>query len=108
VGAGGPPIETDRGWLHVYHGATAESRYALGVMLFALDDPSTLLARSREPVMEASAPYEASGFFKNVVFTNGHVVSGDELLVYYGAADQIICGARFSIARLLGSLGTGA
>jgi beta-1,2-mannobiose phosphorylase / 1,2-beta-oligomannan phosphorylase len=108
VGAGGPPIATDRGWLDVYHGATPESRYSLGAMLFDRDDPGRLLARSVDPVMTASAPYEASGFFKNVVFTNGHVVSGDTLIVYYGAADQVICGATFSIDRLLRSLETGA
>ena len=54
--------------------------------------------------MEASAPYERSGFFNNVVFTNGHVVEGDIMTVYYGAADRVICGARFSIRELLASL----
>ncbi len=104
VGAGGPPIETGRGWLHVYHGATPENRYSLGVMLFDREDPSRLLARSEDPVMEATAPYERSGFLSHVVFTNGHVVSGDTLTVYYGAADRVICGATFSVAELLDSL----
>lgn len=108
VGAGGPPIPTDRGWLHVYHGATADHRYALGAMLLDRDDPARMLARSVEPIMEATAPYEANGFFSHVVFTNGHVVAGDTLTVYYGAADQVICGAAFSIARVLDSLGNEA
>ncbi len=105
IGAGGPPIPTERGWLEVYHGATPDHRYALGGMLFDRDDPARLLARSVDPVMEATARYEADGFLANVVFTNGHVVSGDRLTVYYGAADHVICAADFSIAGLLESLG---
>ena len=42
--------------------------------------------------MEPIAPYEQTGFFGNVVFTNGHVVRGDEVTVYYGASDEVICG----------------
>ncbi len=105
VGAGGPPIETGSGWLHIYHGATPQSRYCLGAMLFAIEDPGVLLARSVDAIMEPVMAYETEGFFSNVVFTNGHVVSGDEITVYYGASDEVICGVRFSIRRLLESLG---
>jgi predicted GH43/DUF377 family glycosyl hydrolase len=45
--------------------------------------------------------YELSGFFGFVVFTNGHIVNGDELTIYYGAADEFVCGAKFSIAEIL-------
>ena len=48
--------------------------------------------------------YELSGFFGYVVFTNGHIVEGDELTVYYGAADEFVCGAKFSIAAILSAL----
>jgi predicted GH43/DUF377 family glycosyl hydrolase len=54
--------------------------------------------------MEPLAPYERAGFFGNVVFTNGHLVDGDELSVYYGASDSVICGAKFSIAEILDTL----
>jgi predicted GH43/DUF377 family glycosyl hydrolase len=39
-----------------------------------------------------------------VVFTNGHVVDGDKLTVYYGAADEFVCGAEFSIKEILSTL----
>ena len=45
--------------------------------------------------------YELSGFFGHVVFTNGHVVDGDELTIYYGAADEFVCAASFSINKIL-------
>ena len=54
--------------------------------------------------MEPLAEYEQTGFFGNVVFTNGHVVDGDKLTVYYGASDSVICGAHFSIREILASL----
>jgi predicted GH43/DUF377 family glycosyl hydrolase len=54
--------------------------------------------------MEPIAEYEKVGFFGNVVFTNGHLVDGDALTIYYGASDSVICGARFSIVEILQTL----
>jgi beta-1,2-mannobiose phosphorylase / 1,2-beta-oligomannan phosphorylase len=104
VGAGAAPIRTEAGWLEIYHGADENSRYCLGALLLDLDEPWKVLARSREPIMEPVAAYEKVGFFGNVVFTNGHVVDGDELTVYYGASDSVICAARFSIRAILATL----
>jgi beta-1,2-mannobiose phosphorylase / 1,2-beta-oligomannan phosphorylase len=104
IGAGAAPICTDDGWLEVYHGADHNHRYCLGAMLLDIHDPSKVLARSIKPIMEPSADYERTGFFGNVVFNNGNVVRGDELIVYYGAADSVSCGARFSIQEILKTL----
>ena len=54
--------------------------------------------------MEPIADYERTGFFGNVVFTNGHVVDGDTVTLYYGASDSVICGARLSIQDVLQTL----
>jgi predicted GH43/DUF377 family glycosyl hydrolase len=105
VGAGAAPIRTGEGWLEIYHGATPEHRYCLGLLLLDLHEPWRVLARSREPIMEPLLEYEQKGFFGNVVFTNGHIVRGDEVTVYYGASDSVICGARFSLEELLASVG---
>jgi predicted GH43/DUF377 family glycosyl hydrolase len=105
IGAGAAPIKTDKGWLEIYHGANDDSRYCLGALLLDLDDPSKVIARSEQPIMEPLEEYEQQGFFGNVVFTNGHTVSGDEVTVYYGASDTVICGAQFSICEILASLG---
>lgn len=104
VGAGAAPIKTDEGWLQIYHGANADHRYCLGALLLDLNDPSKVLARSVEPIMEPIAEYEKTGFFGNVVFTNGHYVDGDKLRIYYGASDEVICGADFSISEILNTL----
>lgn len=104
VGAGAAPIRTPRGWLAIYHGADAQSRYCLGALLLDLADPSKVIARSEEPIMEPLAAYEQQGFFGEVVFTNGHLVDGDRVSIYYGASDHVICGAEFSIDEIMASL----
>jgi predicted GH43/DUF377 family glycosyl hydrolase len=104
IGAGAAPIRTAEGWLEIYHGANSENRYCLGALLLDLREPWKVLARSREPIMEPIAEYERSGFFGKVVFTNGHLVDGDRLTLYYGAADSVICAAHLSIAEILASL----
>jgi predicted GH43/DUF377 family glycosyl hydrolase len=54
--------------------------------------------------MEPLEDYELKGFFGNVVFTNGHIITGDTIHMYYGASDEVICGADFSIQEILSSL----
>jgi len=104
IGAGAAPIRTPKGWLEIYHGCDAKSRYCLGALLLDLDDPTRVLARSADPIMEPSADYERAGFFGSVVFTNGHVVDGDTITLYYGASDSVICGATLSLDGILRTL----
>ena len=104
VGAGASPIRTKEGWLEIYHGANENHRYCLGALLLDLNDPSKVLARSADPIMEPTAEYEKTGFFGNVVFTNGHIVDGDQVTIYYGASDEVICAARLSISEILSTL----
>lgn len=102
VGSGAAPIKTDKGWLAIYHGANTEHFYCLGAFLLDLNNPEIVLARTDEPIMIPKEDYEIHGFFGKVVFTNGHVLhdDGDTLTVYYGAADEFICGANFSINEI--------
>jgi len=104
LGAGAAPIKTEKGWLMIYHGATRENRYCLGLILLDLKDPSIVIARSEDPIMEPTAAYEKTGFFGEVIFTNGHIVKGDQIQMYYGAADEVIGLATFSIKEILKTL----
>lgn len=104
VGAGAAPIKTAKGWLEIYHGANKDHKYCLGALLLDLKDPSKVLARSYHPIMEPSEPYELNGFFGNVIFTNGQLVNGDEITLYYGASDEVICGATLSVEEILSDL----
>lgn len=104
VGAGAAPIKTAKGWLEIYHGANESHRYCLGAFLMDLNDPTKVIGQTDEPIMQPEETYELSGFFGQVVFTNGHLVNGDELTIYYGAADEFVCAAKFSIQHILSQI----
>lgn len=104
IGAGAAPVKTTEGWLEIYHGANSDNRYCLGALLLDLKDPSNVIARLEDPIMEPEMDYEKTGFFGNVVFTNGHIVQDDTITIYYGASDEVICGATFSIKEILNLL----
>lgn len=104
IGGGAIPIKTDRGWLTIYHGATKDDVYCLGVVLLDLDDPRKVIARGAEPLLKPEAVYETSGFMKNVVFTCGALHGGDIVSVYYGASDEVMARADFSMKDILASL----
>ncbi|MDR6844729.1 glycoside hydrolase family 130 protein [Flavobacterium granuli] len=106
IGAGASPIKTRKGWLSIYHGANQNSQYCLGAFLMDLEDPSKILARTEETIMVPTEKYELTGFFGNVVFTNGHVVNlkEDTVTIYYGASDEFVCCAEFSIKEIFSLL----
>lgn len=104
IGPGAAPVRTGSGWLEIYHGVDDDGRYCLGALLLDIDDPTRVLARSDEPIMEPIMEYEQKGFFGNVVFTNGHVRDGDRITLYYGASDTVVCGAYLSIKAILAQL----
>jgi predicted GH43/DUF377 family glycosyl hydrolase len=106
IGAGASPIKTDKGWLSIYHGANQNHQYCLGAFLMHLENPSKVIARTKDPIMVPTENYELTGFFGNVVFTNGHIVNpdGDTVTVYYGASDEFVCGAEFSIKEIFSLL----
>lgn len=104
VGGGAVPFLTDRGWLEIYHAATPENHYCLGAMLLDAEHPEKLLAKTTQPILAPEAPYETSGFMKNVVFTCGALVDGDRVSVYYGASDEVMAGADLSLAEIMDAL----
>ncbi len=103
IGCGPSPIKTGKGWLSLYHGSDNRNYY-MGAALHDLEDPRKVIARSETPFLSPEAEYEKHGFYNNVVFCNGCVVRGDEILVYYGAADAFTAGCKVKISEILASL----
>lgn len=101
VGSAGPPIEINEGWLFIYHGVDYDYVYRLGTLLIDKDNPENILYRSEKPILEPSEEYERFGKVPNVVFSCGSVLLDDKLLVYYGGADSVVCGAEFDLGELL-------
>lgn len=104
IGAGPPPIKTDRGWLLFYHGVDENHVYRCGAALLDLDDPTKVIGRLRYPILEPKEYYEKEGVVPNVVFPTGAVVINGEIFVYYGAADKYCCVAVVDINELLDAL----
>jgi len=90
IGAAGPPIELDDGWLLIYHGVDYKKTYRLGAAIFDREDPEKVIYRSKAPILEPTEEYECSGLVPNVVFSCGAILLGGELLIYYGCADTVI------------------
>jgi predicted GH43/DUF377 family glycosyl hydrolase len=109
VGLSPPPIETDRGWLVIYHGVRTHasgSLYRLGLALFDKDNPQVCLTRGQPWMFGPEAPYEIAGDVPYAIFPCGHTIAddGDTLRLYYGGADSCVCLATGSIKEMLGWL----
>lgn len=104
VGGGAPSIRVKEGWLHIFHSATKDNMYTLGAFLTSYEDPSVIIKKSKEPILIPKEDYEINGFFGNVVFTCGVIEQDNELLIYYGAADDKIALARVNTNELLNRL----
>lgn len=90
VGIGAPPIKCPFGWILFYHGVDKNEVYRLGIVLLDLHDPSLVIGRTAEPVLEPQTSWEKQGRVNNVVFTCGAIADNDNYWVYYGAADTVI------------------
>ncbi|MGQ9508103.1 MAG: glycoside hydrolase family 130 protein [Thermodesulfobacteriota bacterium] len=101
IGSASPPIKTERGWLLIYHGIDKDGVYRLGAALLDLDDPSRVIGRYPEPILEPEEDYELRGEVREVVFGCGICEMEDKYFIYYGAADKVICGATAEKKELL-------
>ncbi len=101
IGIAGAPIKTEKGWLLIYHGVSKTSTYRLGAVLLDLKNPSIVLSRSVDTILEPIEEYERVGVVPRAVFSCGAVLRDDTLLIYYGGADTVVCLAKMSLKKLL-------
>ena len=106
IGAGPIPIETDEGWLLIYHGVLTSCNgfvYSMGAALLDLDEPWRVIARPAAYLLSPQVPYEQVGDVPNVVFPCAALVdeAADRLTVYYGGADTVTCMAHGHLSELL-------
>lgn len=106
IGAGAPPIKTKDGWLLIYYGVDDldASKYHIGAMLLDLKDPTKVLFRPDKPILQPEEDYENSGFKPGIAYPCGAVIVKGELLVYYGAADSVVCVAKANLKQFLKDL----
>ena len=87
---GPPPIVTDRGILLIYNGWNDNITYKVGAVLFSKDDPTRVLERLDQPILEPTEGWEKAGQISNVVFASGLARRGDTWYLYYGGADKCL------------------
>ena len=100
IGNCGAPIEIDEGWLLLTHGVGAMRQYSIGAVLLDRDDPSKILGRTRQPILQAEND-DRNGYVPNVVYTCGGLKVGDQLFMPYGISDSSVGFAFIPIKDLL-------
>ena len=106
IGAGPIPIETEAGWLLIYHGVMDTCNgfvYSMGAAILDRDEPWRVLYRTNQHVLTPEADYEVTGHVPNVVFPCAALVdvAADRLAIYYGAADTHSCIAFARLSELI-------
>lgn len=87
---GASPVKTDKGWLVIFSSESMSDTWTISAALLELDNPNNLIARTSGNILQAVTKYEREGLVPNVTFPEGAVIVGDNLYVYYGAADTVI------------------
>jgi predicted GH43/DUF377 family glycosyl hydrolase len=107
IGGGCPPVETEYGWLLIYHGVHDTIKgyvYSACAALLDLQNPQKEIARLPYALFKPEHEWELKGEVNNVCFPTGSVLLKDTLYIYYGAADEQIACASLSISALLKEL----
>jgi predicted GH43/DUF377 family glycosyl hydrolase len=107
LGNCGSPMETEAGWLVLSHGVGPMRRYCIGAFLLDRDDPSRVIGRLREPLLQPNHD-EREGYVPNVVYTCGALVHNGELIIPYGLADHATGFATVPLAEVLAAMETEA
>jgi predicted GH43/DUF377 family glycosyl hydrolase len=100
IGNCGSPIELDEGWLLLTHGVGPVRKYSIGAVLLDKNDPSKVLARSREPLVRPE-PSEREGYVPNVVYTCGALRHKDRIILPYAVSDTFSNFATIKISALM-------
>lgn len=99
IGNCGSPIELDEGWLLLTHGVGPVRKYSIGAVLLDKNDPSKVLARSREPLLRPE-PGEREGYVPNVVYTCGAMRHRDHIILPYAVSDTFSNFATMKVSDL--------
>lgn len=105
VELGAPPIKTKQGWLIIYSHIrkyySAQKIFGVEAALLSLKNPSVIIAKTYMPIMLPEEAYELYGAVPNVIFPTGALIHGQELFIYYGAADTTCAIASVKLSDLV-------
>ena len=103
LGNCGSPVDLGDYWLLLTHGVGSMRQYVIAAVLLDKEDPSRVIARSREPLIRTEGA-EREGYVPNVAYTCGTMQCGEQIVIPYGVSDTFTRFANVSRTELLGSL----
>lgn len=107
IGGGCPPIETNKGWLLIYHAVDDMDKgrtYRAGAALLNKKNPTKVIGHLHKPLFSPEEKWEKKGIVENVVFPTGATIFGKRLYIYYGASDKYIAVASINLKSLVNQL----
>jgi len=78
-------------------------KYVIGAALLDIDDPSKIIGRLPEPLLQPTED-EREGYVPNVVYSCGAMAHNGKLVVPYAMSDQCSSFATFELDLLLEDL----
>lgn len=102
-GVGPIPLKIDEGWLTFYHAISENEpgKYKIGAMILDYKDPTKILYKSNFPVIEPDRIYENEGYKGGIVYTCGATIKGEDIILYYGGADTVVCAASCNLKNFI-------
>ena len=106
IGPGPIPIETDEGWLLIYHGVINTCNgyvYRIGAALLDIDEPWKVKYRGKDYLLAPHELYECVGDVPNVTFPCATLTDAatSRIAMYYGCADTVTGLAFTTVDRVL-------
>jgi len=107
IGGGCPPVRTKKGWLLIYHAVEEKDgnkTYHAAAALLDINNPTKVIGRLSYPLFSPTENWEKNGTVNNVVFPTSAILNGNNVDIYYGAADSVIAKKTINLDSLLSAL----
>jgi predicted GH43/DUF377 family glycosyl hydrolase len=105
---GAAPIRIKEGWLLIYSYIRNYFRgnptFEIRAVLLDAENPTKIIGRTENALLVPEEPYELYGKVPKIVFPSGAYIDGNNLHIYYGAADTVCCAARFLLKDVVKDL----
>ncbi len=102
---GAAPIRVKEGWLliysHIRNYFRGNPTFEIRAVLLDAKNPTKIIGRTENALLVPEEPYEIYGKVPRIVFPSGAYVDGENLHIYYGAADTVCCAARFLLRDVI-------
>ena len=101
IGIAGPPVKLNDGWFLIFHGVDEHNHYRLGAVLLGYEDPTKILARQAEPIIEPELEWEINGYIPNVIFSCATILKDNRIYCIYAGADTVMGAAYIDVKDVI-------